>query len=154
MSTYVDEFTLLYWIKAWKLSKQLVWQRSHLSQNVAKLGTNSKLAFLDFFKTCWTKSIWSWGTSKIIFVKKTDKGANDIAHCIKLPTHTNKKPFCEIFRKNDRATTAHLPWGRKYQRRTRKKGFKAERTHLEPSTGSIANANGQKHMQNMQHFYT
>ena len=42
-------------------------------------GHNTKLAVLDLFYMCWTKSIWPWGTSKIIFIKKASKSAHDIA---------------------------------------------------------------------------
>ena len=56
-------------------------------------GHNTKLAVLDLFNMCWTKSIWPWGTSKIIFIKKAGKSAYDIASSfrpISITSHVGK----------------------------------------------------------------
>ena len=56
-------------------------------------GHNTKMAVLDLFNLCWTKSIWPWGTSKIIFIKKAGKSAHDIASSfrpISITSHIGK----------------------------------------------------------------
>ena len=56
-------------------------------------GHNTKLAVLDLFNMCWTKSIWPWGTSKIIFIKKAGKSAYYIASSfrpISIKSHIRK----------------------------------------------------------------
>ena len=59
LDIWQDEFTLTELGKALKTVKRnILSQRSHPSKMFQNLGPNTKMAVLDLFNMCWTKSIW------------------------------------------------------------------------------------------------
>ena len=69
--TWRDEFSLTELEKALKTVKSSSFDNDLIHPKLLQnWGHNTKLAVLDLFNMCWTKSIWPWGTSKIIFIRK------------------------------------------------------------------------------------
>ena len=101
-------------------------------------GPNTKMAVLDSFNTYWTKSIWPWGASKIICIKEADKSAYDTASSFRPLSIT--RHIGKLFeRMIDRRL--HSFQEEEVSSKKNKKGFKEERTCLDPSTDSMSKAN-------------
>ena len=79
LDIWQDEFSLTELEKALKTVKNSSLDNDLIHPKMFQnWGHDTKLAVLDLFNMCWTKSIWPWGTSKINFIKKTGKSAYDI----------------------------------------------------------------------------
>ena len=80
LDIWQDEVTLNELEKALKIVKSSSFDNDLIHPRMFQnWGPNTKMAVFDLFNLCWIKSIWPWGTSKIIFIKKADKSAYDIS---------------------------------------------------------------------------
>ena len=89
-----DDFSLTEQEKALKIAKSSSFDNDLIYPKMLQnWGQNTNLAVLDLFNRCWTKSIWPWGTSKIIFIKEAGKSAYEIASSfrpISITSHIGK----------------------------------------------------------------